>query len=200
MASISSRERRLIMISAPVVVGLLVWGLMPSGPTAKTGALQPKPVAIRNTAEKSQQLVRLVEDQKRLTPVVNSLSYDAPAEELVPQMIRELQRVGLTAGVHIREVKPLRPRLIAGGAGARVPVEVRFRAAFQPDVVRFLYYVEDPSGRMVVDKINITSADDRFRTVDVTAQITVNTRSTVGVSGGAAGENSDVNSQKPGKI
>ena len=81
--------------------------------------------------------------------------------------------------IKVRRLRKKPPRKVKY---RRVPVEVRFRAPFQPNVVRFLYDLENPSGRMVIDKISITSADARFRTVEVSAQITVFTRSSNGSS------------------
>jgi hypothetical protein len=146
---------------------------------------------------------------------VQEHAYNKPVEQLVPLVIRDLQATAQRAGIHLREVKPLRPKqvteepVIRPGQkttrttqtthdvlGARVPVEVRFRAQFQPNVVRFLYDVENPAGKMVVDKISITSADAKFKVVEVSAQITVFTRSSAGTSGGDSGETSDDKTNK----
>ena len=95
------------------------------------------------------------------------------------------------AGVHIREIKPLRSRTLPDGSVTRVPLEVRFNAPFQPNVMRFLYFAEDPTKKMVVDKFSITSTDAHLKTVDVTAQITVYTRSAIGAAGAGEGDTSE---------
>ena len=97
--------------------------------------------------------------------------------------MRDIQAIALKSNIHIREIKPIKARKLADGSGSKVSMEVRFRAAFQPNVMKFLYLAEDPTGKMVVDKLSLTSADARFRTVEVSAQIAVFTRSTAVSSG-----------------
>jgi hypothetical protein len=186
----SKREIFLIIVCVIFVVGSIVYVMMPPSSASKRGQLSKNDALAKLAAMKSTEK-QMTNDHQKMVPRIKQMSYTQPAEELIPRVIRDLQASADRAGIHLREVKPLRPRLIAGGAGTRVPLEVRFRASFQPNVVKFLYFVEDPASRMVVDKINISSTDAKFKMVDVSAQITVYTRSSVGVSGTEGGETSN---------
>ena len=130
-------------------------------------------------------------DEDVLQPRIMASSYEMSAEALQPRAVRDLQKIAARAGIHLRESKPLQPSGFHDAVGANVPIEVRFRTSFQPNVVRFLYYVEDPAGKMVVQKIDVTSTDAKFKTVDVTARSAVFTRSIEGVRGSDIGETSD---------
>lgn len=193
---ISKREITLIIVCVVVVIAAVFFVMTPATPGgAKKGQLTLKDATEKLATMKSSE-AQMKREQQQMTPRIQQMSYTQPAEELMPQIIQTLQNSAAKSGVHLREVKPLRPRLIAGGTGARVPLEVRFRTTFQPNAVKFLYMVEDPANRMVVDKINITSADAKFKTVEVAAQITVFTRSSVGVSGTEGGETTNAKAKK----
>ncbi len=189
--ALSKRDRNALVFLAVGAVVILGGNLLipPAAPGAQKKLLPASEAnARREVALRT--LKRLSGEQDELEPRIATMISDLPAEELTPRTIRDLQAIAAKSNVHLREIKPLRPRALALGKGARAPLEIRFRAAFQPDVVRFLYFVEDPARKMVVDKINVTSGDARFKTVDVSAQITVFTRSTAGVTG-AQGETND---------
>ena len=213
------REQLMVGICVVVVAGALWLVLSPNGTTGK-GNLIPLEQALSKTAASRVNARKLQEEQLAVEPRVKDHAYLNPADQLVPLVIRNLQLAADRAGIHLREVRPLRPKLVtdesdpknatvvtkarttrAGSTtheilGARVPVEVRFKAQFQPNVVRFLYDLENPSGRMVIDKISITSADARFHTVEVSAQITVFTLSSAGTAGGDTGEVIDATATK----
>ena len=187
----SKREKLLLLVGIPVVLIVLAWNFLvpPAATTTQNGLL--------STADAKQKLSaagidnrQMLAEQDRMDPEIEKMSYKIPAEQLVPRLIRNLQTIADKSGVHLREIKPIRGKKLKSNAGVRVPVEVRFKAAFQPDAIRFLYYVEATNSRMVVDKINITSADPRFKTVEVSATITVFTTSLAGFAGGE-GENSN---------
>ncbi len=180
-------------ILAALIVGVAaIWSMSPSSTPKGATKLLPLEEALGKTAAARRSSKKMEEDSKGIGPRVEKLAYIESAEELTPMIIEELQKIADKSGVHIREIKPLKAKLIANGTGTRVPIEVRFRSNFQPNVVQFLYEVEDPAGKMVVEKINITSADSKFKTVEVSAQITVFTKSTVGTSNGDAGDTGDV--------
>ena len=192
----SKRELLLVILCAIVLISAVVFVMLPTSSSRGNGGQISLEDARAKYASMRAAEAQMKKEHVAMTPRIAQMSYREPAEELIPRVIRDLQASANRAGVHLREVKPLRPRLIAGGAGTRVPLEVRFRASFQPNVVRFLYYVEDPASRMVVDKINISSADAKFKAVDVSAQITVYTRSSVGVSGTDGGESTNAKANK----
>ena len=116
------------------------------------------------------------------------LTYDMTPEEIVPRVLRQLQQIAQDSKVRLREVKPLRPVELKSGQGQKVPLEVRFRAPFQPNAMQFLYAVEDSKYKMVLDKINIASAENRLKAVDMTATITVFTRAAYVANSSQGGE------------
>ena len=187
----SKREKLLLILAIPIVLIILAWNLLSPPPTAaaRTGLLSSEDAKKKLHDAQSDNLKMLAE-QNKMDPEIDKMSYKIPAEQLVPRLIRNLQTIADKAGVHLREVKPIRGKKLKSNAGVRVPVEVRFKAAFKPDAIRFLYQLEAQDSRMVVDKINITSADPRFKTVEVSATITVFTTSLEGFAGGE-GENSN---------
>ena len=194
MQTLSKRDRNLLIVMLIVIVGAAILLLTPSGKGAAAGGSKLSlEEAHRQNIKTRLQEKALEDDQKRLRPQVSRLTYNIPAEQLTTQMSEDLYALADRAGVHIREIKPLRSRALPDGSAARVPLQVRFRAPFQPNVMRFLYFTEDPANKMVVDKININSTDARAKSVDVDAQITVFTRNVAGATGtGAAqGDTSD---------
>ncbi|HLV79780.1 MAG TPA: type 4a pilus biogenesis protein PilO [Chthonomonadaceae bacterium] len=181
----TKRERTLLLIAIIVVpIILIVNYLMPSGHAA-AGARALLPLSQANFKRdiETRTMARWREEEQQMQPQIARMSYDLPADQVVPQMVGDLQRIATRAGVHLGEIKPVKPDLLPSGAGAQVPVSVRFRAPLQPNTIRFLYEIEDPGGKFVVEKMDITSGDARFQTVEASAQISVFTRSTVGVAG-----------------
>jgi hypothetical protein len=192
---ISRREKIMIVVCMAFLVAVVFWSLTSSGKAGAGRNLVPYEEAVTKTEVALKTAKKMEEDQKQLRHQLGKTAFDLPAEELTPRMIRDLQTLAAKANVHLREIKPLRARAIASGSGTRLPMEVRFRASFQPDVVRFLYYVEDPATKMVVEKVNMTSADIKQKEIDVTAQITEFTRSTAGASGAEGGETGNATNQ-----
>ncbi len=195
---ISPRERRLVTIGGVVVVLIVIFNILtPSGGGKSLAGTVPYAKAVKDNEVNERNAARLAREATELEPHVATLAYDLAPDELVPRTIRDLQQIAAKAGVHIREVKPIRPRTLASGMGSSVPLEVHFLAPFKPNTVKFLYLVEDPDGRMVVDKLDITSADPRQKTVEVAAQITVYTRSVApGTTGTDTSDKSSVTNAK----
>lgn len=191
------RPSLIVLVGLPLAVIVLLWSVLnPPSSAPKAGAKGTTPTsnltyaqAIQKQGETMRNLTDMQAKQEKIPGKIAAMAYTMPAEQLRPRIIRDLLAVANKAKVHLTEFKSLRPQLMASRQVARVPLEVRFRAAFQPNVVQFLYYLEDPKNKIVVDKLNVTSAQNRFQTVDVSAQISVFTRSTIGV--GAEGENSN---------
>ena len=195
MATRSPGEKRLIMFGTPAVLIFAAWAFLTSGPsqTSQKGMLSTDDANKKYKAAVSENK-QIIADEARMEPHIARMSYTLPAEQLVPRVIRDLQTIADKSGVHLREIKPIRGKLLKSNAGVRVPVEVRFKSSFQPDAIRFLYHVEESDKRMVVDKINITSADPKFKTVEVSATITVFTTSLVGYTSGE-GDNSNASNK-----
>ena len=115
----------------------------------------------------------------RLKPAVTRMSYTERPEELVPKVIRDLQEYAKASGVHLREIKPLRAKRVA--TLMKVPMTVRFSTAdFGKAATAFLYKTEDPSGKLVIEKLNVSTADQKTHTVDVEAQVALFTQAQAG--------------------
>lgn len=190
----NKRERLLLILGIPLVLVVLAWNFLspPTTQATQNGLLSKEDADKKLTAAQHENITMHAE-QDKMDPDIEKMSYHIPAEQLVPRLIRNLQTLADKSGVHLREIKPIRGKKLKSNAGVRVPVEVRFKAAFQPDAMRFLYHVEESDSRMVVDKINITSADPRFKTVEISATITVFTTSLDGFGG--EGDNSNASNR-----
>jgi hypothetical protein len=110
----------------------------------------------------------------RLKPRIEKLVYKDTPEKVLPQVIRSLQAQAKKAGINLREIKPLRARRLS--TVTKVPVTVRFASPFDQSLP-FIYAVEDPSGKMVVEKFSISSPDSKSKTVDVEIQLALFTSS-----------------------
>jgi hypothetical protein len=189
----NKRERAMILVAVLVIVIAIVLK-MPSGHAASTfqGPMLSRQEAEKKRADSLLTVKKMRVEDEAAQPRIVEMSYDLPAEQVQPRVVRELQKIAERVGVHFRQIRPLQPHKLKTAEGASVPTEVVFRAAFEPNVLSFLYYVEDPAAKMVVEKLNLTSADAKFKTVTVSAQITVLTRSTEGATSSDTGEANDV--------
>lgn len=187
MQTLSRRDKILLTVMFLVIFGAVALVMSPSG-KAGAGKILPLDEAVRQNRETKKKLQDLKADKVKLEPQVVQMTYDMPPEQLSATVTETLYELADKAGVHIREIKPLRARTLTDGTLTTVPLEVRFHALFQPNVMRFLYYAEDPAGKLVVDKISITSPDTHAKGVDVSAQITVYTRSAVKANTTGAGQ------------
>ncbi len=170
-------EQRLVGLMVVVCVPAIAYLLF----SPKSGTTGKQALLTVIDADKKKQLMmgKLEQANTEVTALEAAnerLTYDLTPEEIVPRVLRQLQQIALDSKVRLREVKPLRPVELKSGQGQKVPLEVRFRAPFQPNAMQFLYAVEDAKYKMVLDKINIASAENRLKAVDMTATITVFTR------------------------
>lgn len=191
MQTLSKRDKTLITVMGLVILLAVFLILTPSGGTAGNKNLLPLDEAKAKNVKTKLKYKDLLTEKERLEPQITRTTYNMAPEQLTAYVTEDLYALADRAGVHIREIKPLRSRTLPDGNVTRVPLEVRFRAPFQPNVIRFLYFAEDPTKKMVVDKFNITSTDARLKSVDVSAQITVYTRAAAkGSSGAGEGDTS----------
>jgi len=176
-------ERRLLLICAVVLI-VAAWLVLT--PSNKGGAeLLPSAEAQRKAEEDAAKTAFYRAEKERLEPQIDKLAYDKPAAEVIPTVVRALQEMAKQSDVHLREIKPLRARRT--GEMTRVPISVRFStAAFSKSAVAFLYRLEDPGSRMVIDKFTITAPDPKTRIVDVEVQVALYTRGEATTSEGGA--------------
>src|SRR5579871_2790185 len=179
----SKREKMLIMLCLLVVVVALVTVMSPYGKTTVRHTLLPTAAANSQTQTKEVTYKKLTSEVNAIEPRIRKMTFTEPPDNVSALVTQQLQALAAKAGLHLLYIKPLRAVRTTTGLVVRVPLEIRFRASFQPDVIRFLYYIEEPASRMVVDKIDITAADSHLKTVEVSARVSVFTQSVTGVNG-----------------
>ena len=172
------RERNLFILAGVVAVGAALFSILnPSGAsTARKGVLISAEAAEAKREVSLKELKQINLSSGTIEPNIEKMAFNRPAEELIPRVVRDLQRIARQSNIRLQEVKPQRSRPLSSGQGEKVPIDIRFRAPFQPNVTRFLYFVEAPEGKMAIEKFNITTGDAKTRSVDVSAQIVVFTR------------------------
>ena len=122
----------------------------------------------------------LSRDIDKKKPEIDKMMFAIPPEQLAPQLVRQLQQFAKDSGIHLREIKPLRTRRT--GAVTRVPLTVRFSTTdFNKSFVGFVYRIEDPAGKLVVEKFSVTALDPKTRILDVEVQVSGFTKETTAV-------------------
>jgi hypothetical protein len=187
----TKREKTLLILCIVVLVVALASVLSPSGKPVVHHSVLTADAANAQYHTKEVTYKNLTAQLDAMDPRIQKMTFTQPPDTVSAVVTQDLQKVAARSGIHLSEIKPLRALKTTTGLVVRVPLEVRFRASFQPDVVRFLYYLEDPAGKMVVDKIDITSGDSRLKTVEVSARVSVFTQSVTGVNGTGEGDTSD---------
>ena len=192
MQALSKRERNLVIVCAVFLIAVVIFVMSPSGKALPKHKLLPTDRAETEWRKAAKTYQTVGASMGSIQPRVSKMTYSESPDTVAALATQELQDIAARSHIHLREVKPqLRVGKMKSSQIGRVSLDVRFRAPFQPDVVRFLYYIEDPTGRMVVDKVDITSADSRFKSVEVTARVSVFTQSVTGTTGTAEGDSTD---------
>jgi Tfp pilus assembly protein PilO len=192
--TLGKRDKFLLVLLGLVVL-LAAWLQLTAPKPATTGGVSGKILpldAAQRQYRADEASYRLLEEQQNtLQKNIEALAYDIPPDALMPRIIEQLEQSAAQSGVHLAEIRPLRPETTPSGQLMRVPVQVRFQAPFQPAVVKFLYTIEKPKGHLVVEKFDIGSKDTHQQAVSVTAQITAYTRAIA--SSSASSEGGDEN-------
>lgn len=165
-------ERRMLVIGLIVVAICVPLVLFPGGASGKK--LLSAREARQQYESKLKEKAQLESDNERIKPLMDQMVYTEAPEALIPKVITTLQGYAKDSGIHLREIKPLRSKKVAGVT--KETLSVRFTSEFGK-TVPFFYRVEDPAGRLVVEKFNLTASDPKSRTVDVDAQIALFTKS-----------------------
>lgn len=165
-ASRSPRERVLIILGA-AVVAVALWLVLTPGETGTQGMLSSAAARQQYTEalKRKQQLEREIAD---LGPRVDTTTYKETSERVIPIVLKSLHEQARLAGIRLREVKPLRPRQTGGVT--KVTLTVRFTTEFGK-AIPFLYNVEDPKAKLVVEKMNVSPSDPKSKEVDIEVQV-----------------------------
>lgn len=171
------RERTMVFGGLIAVILILLWGwLTPSVGGGGGQKLLPLAKAEEKRVLAERAIQHLTTEQAVMTKRIDAATYDLPADQVAPIVIGDLQQTAARAGVHLTETKPLRAVPLKTSSLIQIPISVRFRAPFQPNVVQFLYYVEAPDSKEVVDKLTVGAPETKSSDVDVSAEISVYTR------------------------
>ena len=162
----NGRER--ILLIACVLAVIIAVPLLLAPPDGGGGKLLSASKARDEYQKQVRDKERMEAEVEKLKPRIAGLVYSEAPEKVLPRVIRTLQDQARKAGIHLREIKPLRAKKLSGVT--RVPLTVRFASRFDQSLP-FIYAVEDPAGRMVVEKFSISSPDSKSKTVDVEIQV-----------------------------
>jgi hypothetical protein len=194
----TKRERYLVIFCVVFLILVAVFVMTPPSKPAGTAVQLSATAAEAQWRSQAVKYRQLVDSEQMLTPKLRRLTYREAPETVAALLTQDLQLIAARSGIHLNSYKPSRPAKLPAGDIVRVPVEIRFRARFQPDVIRFLYAIEDPAGRRVVDRIDINPAEAKLKQVEVSARISVFTQSVAGTTGTGEGETGD-DSEGPGR-
>lgn len=182
MKKLTPSERRMVIICVIVVIIGAVLIMNPPAQTGKKLLTAAQAATKREDLDRKIKLLRKETDE--LKPHIGALTYAEAPEVVVPKVIRTLQKCAGDSGIHIREVKPLRAKKYIGVT--RVPLNVRFTCEFGKSVP-FLYRVEDPENKIVVDKFTVTASDPKTHMVDVDVEVVLFTQGNGAASEGSGG-------------
>lgn len=162
----TGRERFLILLGLVVIVVAVYLVLSPtqtgSGPMLSAAVAKQRYQA---ELKKKQEADRKIAE---LQPKLDTITYKETSEKVIPVVLKTLHEHARKAGIRLREVKPLRPRQVGGVT--KVSLTVRFSGVFG-QVIPFVYYLEDPQGKLTVEKLNVSAPDPKSTQVDVEVQV-----------------------------
>ncbi len=161
-------ERNLIVIGGLAVA--IAIPLMLSPPSGSSKKLLPAAEARQQYKTVVLEKTALDKQTDEIRPKLKVLASDALPDVILPNMVKSIQECAKNAGIHIREIKPLRMKQI--GTVTRIPLNVRFVSEFK-QTTKFLYDIEDPAGKLVVEKYSVSSSDAKSGLVDVEVQLTM---------------------------
>lgn len=164
-------EKRMLVLGLLIVAIGLPMALFPGG--GGTKKLLSSTEARQKYTDAVKKRDTMIADNTKLQPAIDSMIYKEPSELLVPKVIRTLQGFAKDSGIHIREIKPLRSKRYP--TVTKEMMSVRFTSEFGK-TVPFLYRIDDPKGKLVVEKFNVSAADPKSRTVDVDVQVALYTQ------------------------
>ncbi len=184
----TKREKNLVLlmlliVAAAVIMEVTAPSSKPLGTTA--GPVYPYAVATKKYHDGVTQYLALGRQEDVLTPQIQKLAQKSAPDQLVPAMINTLMKQADKASVHISSLRPLQPVLVGAGQALQVPIQMQFSAPFHPDTLHFLYLLENPANRFVIDRLDVSTDNRHPGMVNITAQVsafTTNVSSTGGIS------------------
>jgi Tfp pilus assembly protein PilO len=154
MRGVSRRERIALAVAAAVALVVGVPGiLLPPSSGGKA----------RSAAEERQKHSRIQTERAQVRAEITGLETQIQArmaagapQELVSGMVQATQAAARAAGLQLNDLKPLPAEKVAGIQ--RVPVQVSLSTRF-PQMVRFLYELQNAGSRYQIDQLQLISTD-----------------------------------------
>ncbi len=170
-----SRSQKILFALLIIVVILAVWSSLPSGNQHNqqiSGKLLSYSKADSQFRLDEASYSKLGSLQSAQESIIARSVYHSSPNALIPMLIRQLEKAAFKSDVHLMEIRPLTPQLVPGSNITSVPVQVRFTSPLQPNLVRFLFYIENPHGKIAVEQFNISSNEQNHSSgVTVSIQI-----------------------------
>jgi len=143
--ALSLREKALVVACVVVLVGV---ALVQFG--GRMGAVQAKPEA----AELSRRRTQLLAEIGRMHTAIAKLTL--PADKAVPEALSLVGRAAKQSGVTVDSARPLRDVMVGGLT--RHAVQFNVSGGFT-EVATLLEGLQRPGARLVVERVEISSAD-----------------------------------------
>ena len=169
-AARTTGEKRMLILCILVAVIAVPYAMTPSGGSGKQ-LLRPLS-ARQQYKEAANKKSLLQKDTERLKPEIAKLVYTDPPEILIPKIVKLLRIDEQKAGIHIHEIKPLRAK--STDNVTKQSLTLSFTSDFGK-AVPFFYLLDDPTGKIVVEKFDVSAADPKSHQVSVEAQIALYT-------------------------
>lgn len=177
----NARERVLLLTCIVVCIGA-AWLVLSPGPSPR-GRQLTTAAAREQFREAEAEKVRLEQETADLRAAVSKAVFSESPDRLLPRAVKRLQTIARESGVDLKEIKPARVRTVADVS--KVTLNVRLATVgFGRPVVTFLYRLEEPSEKLVVEKLTITAPDPQARTVEVEVQVAMYTSGRAGADSG----------------
>lgn len=167
----NKRERWFIIMMVISIITSVPF--MFSSSSVLTKALLPANVARQKYQQAVLQNKEMVLEGKQMKQKLGAWTFHSKPDTLIPQLIDSLQKQSVKGGVHLMEIRPL--RTIQNDQLATIPISIRCECPFDK-AIAFLYYLEDPANKMVVDRVDISSSGTNANVVDMNAQIAAYTQ------------------------
>lgn len=158
-------QREKIIVGAAVLVAVL-FGVPVAMDAMNSGANLDTTLARMETNRrtKEQEAARLDAKVKVLRPQVEALAWNVPPDQLRQQMVQRVTAFAQQAQVGVTTTRPLKPRSL--DVMTEVSIEMHVSATL-PQLVRFLYPLQQPGSKMTVDRLRIASANAETDLLDV---------------------------------
>lgn len=155
-----------MMVLCALVVAIGVPLAIPMGKSAGT-LLSPAAAQTKLTSEQSQ-LASLHRQNATMRSLLTTTSYVGGPNAALPKIIEKLQADAKSAGIHIKEIKPIHPHIVDGVA--KMAFDMNFNCSLG-QALSFIYYLENPKGKLVIEKIALSTSETQNQQIQATIEV-----------------------------